>query len=61
MLRYIGVEPPKQNEVSCLLLEHQERLPPKVSRALPELVRISRWLRKEREFALRGDVDLIPT
>jgi len=25
------------------------------------LVRISRWLRKEREFALRGDVDLIPT
>lgn len=25
------------------------------------MVRISRWLRKEREFALRGDVDLIPT
>lgn len=55
------MEPPKQNEVSYLLLEHQERLPPEVSRTLPELVRISRWLRKEREFALRGDVDLIPT
>ena len=61
MLRYIGVEPPKQNEVSYLLLGAPGEAAPEVSRALPELVRISRWLRKEREFALRGDVDLIPT
>lgn len=29
--------------------------------AVPRLADVSRWLRREREFAFYGDVDLIPT
>ena len=29
--------------------------------ATPRLVKISAWLRKEREFAFYGDIDFIPT
>lgn len=61
MLRWIGVDPPKQHDVGYLLVEFQDRLPPEVSREAQRLAKISRWLRKEREFAFYGDVDFIPT
>ncbi|MDK2889178.1 HEPN domain-containing protein [Desulfofundulus australicus DSM 11792] len=61
MLRWIGVDPPKQHDVGYLLVEFQDRLPPEVSREAQRLAQISRWLRKEREFAFYGDVDFIPT
>lgn len=61
ILRQIGVDPPKQHDVGYLLLEFKERLPAKVRRAAPKLAKISKWLRKEREFAFYGDLDFIPT
>ncbi|MDQ0285601.1 HEPN domain-containing protein [Desulfofundulus luciae] len=61
MLRQIGVDPPKQHDVGYLLVEFKDRLPPEVGREAHRLAKISKWLRKEREFAFYGDVDFIPT
>jgi len=61
ILRAIGVEPPKQHDVGYLVVEYSDRLPPEVAGKATELARISKWLRKEREFALYGDVDFIPS
>lgn len=60
-LRQIGVDPPKQHDVGYLLVEFKERLPVEVQKEVLRLARISKWLRKEREFAFYGDVDFIPT
>lgn len=60
-LRQIGVDPPKQHDVGYLLAEFKERLPAEVQKEVLRLARISKWLRKEREFAFYGDVDFIPT
>jgi HEPN domain-containing protein len=61
MLRFVGVEPPKQHDVGRLLLQHRERLPQVVATEVDRLAAISRRLRKEREFAFYGDEDFIPT
>ncbi len=61
ILRQIGVEPPKQHDVGRLVVEYARSLPPDVREDAPRLAEISRWLRKEREFAFYGDVDFIPT
>ncbi|MEN3184522.1 MAG: HEPN domain-containing protein [Atribacterota bacterium] len=61
ILRYIGIEPPKQHDVGGLILEYRDRIPESVQETVEELARISKWLRKEREFAFYGDVDFIPT
>ncbi|NYE58414.1 HEPN domain-containing protein [Carboxydothermus ferrireducens] len=61
MLRQIGIDPPKQHDVSPLLADHKEKLPGEVIPDIPEIIRISKWLRKEREFAFYGDIDFIPT
>lgn len=60
-LRLVGVEPPKLHDVGPVLLEHADRFPPDVRAQLPELARISKWLRKEREFSFYGEADFIPT
>ncbi|AZK59009.1 HEPN domain-containing protein [Candidatus Desulforudis audaxviator] len=44
-----------------LLLEFRDRLPPEVAAEAAILARISKWLRKEREFSFYGDIDFIPT
>ena len=61
MLRFVGVEPPKQHDVGRLLVQHRERLPEGVAAEVDRLAAISRRLRKEREFAFYGDEDFIPT
>lgn len=61
ILREMGVDPPKQHDVGGLLQEMAHLLPPEVARHAPRMTRISRWLRKEREFAFYGDVDFVPT
>ncbi len=61
MLRQVGVEPPKWHDVGPLLLEHRSRFPPEVAAELEALAAISKWLRREREFAFYGDVDFVPT
>jgi len=42
-------------------LEHAARFPDEIKPQLRRLADISKWLRKEREFAFYGDVDFIPT
>jgi hypothetical protein len=61
MLRFVGIEPPKQHDVGPLLREHRDRLPATVSSAVERMADISHRLRKEREFAFYGDEDFIPT
>jgi HEPN domain-containing protein len=61
MLRDIGVDPPKWHDVGPVLLEQAELFPEATRALLPALARISKWLRKEREFSFCGDVDFIPT
>lgn len=61
VLRQLGVEPPKQHDVGWLVVEFKNRLPAEVSCQAEKLARISKWLRKEREFSFYGDIDFIPT
>jgi HEPN domain-containing protein len=61
MLREVGVDPPKWHDVGSILLEQARLFPEAIRLLLPELARISKWLRKERELAFYGDTDFIPT
>ncbi len=61
MLRAVGVEPPKFHDVGGLLVEHGAKFAPAVRERLPRAAEISRRLRRERELALYGDIDFIPT
>lgn len=61
MLRIIGIDPPKWHDVSGLIAEHREKFPTAVQQRIPELVALSQRLRKEREIAMYGDIDMIPT
>lgn len=61
ILRQIGVEPPKQHDVGPLLVQYRDRLPASVGTQVEQLARISKWLRKEREFSFYGDTDFVPT
>jgi len=61
MLRHVGVEPPHWHDVGGLLKEHRSRFDTAVDADIDVLAATSAWLRKEREFAFYGDIDLIPT
>jgi len=61
VLRSIGVEVPKVHDVGPYLLRYQELLPHHALEDLRDIVRISKRLRKERELALYGADDFIPT
>jgi len=61
MLRMVGIDPPKWHDVSALIAEHSARFPDSVQAKIPELVVLSQRLRKEREIAMYGDIDMIPT
>lgn len=61
MLRMIGIDPPKWYGVSSLIAEHRDKFPLAVQQRIPELVALSQRLRKEREIAMYGDIDMIPT
>ncbi|ADI03092.1 HEPN domain-containing protein [Syntrophothermus lipocalidus] len=61
ILRQIGIDPPKQHDVGYLIVEYKDRLPDEVEANAAKLAGISKWLRKEREFAFYGDIDFIPT
>ena len=61
LLRQVGVDPPKWHDVGPLLQQFEGRLPAVLRPHVARMAEISRWLRKEREFAFYGDVDFIPT
>lgn len=60
-LRLVGIDPPRIHDVGPVLVEHIDAYPGWLQEVLPRLAEISRWLRHEREMALYGDVDVIPT
>lgn len=60
MLRFVGIEPPRQHDVGRLLLQRKDRFPHSVEAPADRLAEISHRLRKEREFAFFGDEDFIP-
>lgn len=61
MLRAIGIEPPKFHDVGPLLREHQAKFTADVGAQLDRAAEISKRLRREREIAFYGDIDLVPT
>jgi HEPN domain-containing protein len=61
MLRKVGVDPPKWHDVGPILEEQSQLFPEPLRPDLPQLAKVSKWLRKEREFAFDGDIDFIPT
>lgn len=60
MLRWAGIDPPRWHDVGTVLIEHRERLPAAMLPSLEAIVRASARLRKEREAAFYGEIDLIP-
>jgi len=60
-LRQVGLDPPKWHDVSPILLENRELFPEWMQNDMEKIGGISKWLRKEREFAFYGDIDFIPT
>jgi hypothetical protein len=61
LLRACRIEVPRIHDVSPLLEENRERLPEAIREKVPELVRISRSLRRDRELAFYGSEDLTPS
>ena len=60
MLRQVGIEPPKWHDVGPILTEHRAMFPASLQAELDTLAAISLRLRKEREAAFYGDVDMLP-
>jgi HEPN domain-containing protein len=60
MLRWVGVDPPKWHDVGSILVEQQAKYPAALQREIPALADISLRLRRDRENAFYGDIDLIP-
>jgi HEPN domain-containing protein len=60
-LRVVGIDPPKWHDVGPILVESVRAFPDPFATAIPRLAEISRWLRRERELAFYGDIDLVPT
>lgn len=60
MLRWAGIDPPRWHDVGAVLLEHRERLPDAIAPMLGSIVVASSRLRKEREMAFYGEIDLVP-
>jgi HEPN domain-containing protein len=61
LLRACRIEVPRIHDVSPVLLQNRERLPPSIGAQLQELVSISRSLRRDRELAFYGSEDLTPS
>jgi HEPN domain-containing protein len=61
LLRQAGIDPPKWRDVGPVLLEQAALFPADLQAQLQELARISKRLRREREFAFYGDIDFVPT
>jgi len=61
ILRFKGIDVPKKHDVSDLLIEYKDFYDDKISKNFEKIKEISKYLRKEREFAFYGDVDFIPT
>jgi HEPN domain-containing protein len=60
MLRWAGIDPPRWHDVGAVLQEHGDLLPQAIQNDLAAIVKASARLRKEREAAFYGEIDIIP-
>mgnify|MGYP001607739380 FL=1 len=61
LLRFSDIEVPRIHDVSQVMEDQLSLLPPEVHAAVPELGKISRELRRDRELAFYGSEDLTPS
>ncbi len=61
LLRMIGLDPPKEHDVSKFMARERRRLPKAILDNLAEIRRMSKRLRRERELAFYGDEDFVPS
>lgn len=61
LLRLRGIEPPKWHDVGPILKQNKELFVIFSPEGLDRAVEFSKYLRKERELALYGDEDYLPT
>jgi HEPN domain-containing protein len=61
LLRASGVDPPRNHDVSDVLLAERERLPAAIRAEVERMAEISRDLRRDRELAFYGAEDLTPS
>lgn len=61
LLREHGVEIPRIHDVSDVLSNEISRFPEELQAQVPELSKISRSLRRDRELAFYGSEDLTPS
>jgi HEPN domain-containing protein len=61
LLRLVGLDPPKEHDVSKFMARERHRLPQTVTEHLSEIRRMSKRLRRERELAFYGEDDFIPS
>jgi hypothetical protein len=61
LVRMVGLDPPKEHDVSKFMTRERHRLPESVSAHLPDIRRMSKRLRRERELAFYGGDDFIPS
>ncbi len=59
--RVAGLDPPREHDVGKFLLANRAALPACLAGRRPEISRMSRRLRREREIAFYGDEDFIPS
>jgi HEPN domain-containing protein len=60
MLRGVGVDPPKWHDVGSVLIEHRAKFSAALQLEVDALAEISLRLRRDREAAFYGDIDMIP-
>ena len=61
VLRVVGLDPPKEHDVSKYMAKERGRLPAVVVAHLQEIRKMSKRLRRERELAFYGADDFIPS
>lgn len=61
LLRSCGIDPPRNHDVSDVLLAERERLPEALRGEIEALAAASRDLRRDRELAFYGAEDLTPS
>lgn len=61
LLRVVGLDPPREHDVSKFMARERGRLPRSVTEHLSEIRRMSKRLRRERELAFYGEDDFIPS
>ena len=60
MLLLVNISPPRIHDVSRIIIEELWLFPETIREEIKKKLKECRWLRKEREIAFYGDIDLIP-